>query len=296
MNDKEMKGNTLPVVTASTEKKEVTVIRGAGQRQQRTTYNFDNVLTSFSTQQEVFNQTIEPVIGDVLSGFECTMFAYGQTGTGKTHTMEGDFMNEDNRGVIPRAAQALFERLSNEAYIDYTVKASYLEIYNEDLADLLVQHGQDVKLQIVEDTRQRGKGIFVQNLSETAITEAADVLTLMQRAQERRKVGETKMNKHSSRSHCLFTITVTSKKRVNKEGDVMECSGKLHLVDLAGSECAKTAGMEDPKKERERKNINQSLLTLGRVISALREGNVQRIPYRDSKLTRLLQVALSKLC
>eukprot|EP00961_Rhodomonas_salina_P000450 6087-Rhodomonas_salina.1 len=142
MNEKEQKGNTLPVVTASTEKKEVTVIRGSGQRQQRTTFNFDNVLTSFSTQEEVFSQTIEPVLDDVLTGYECTMFAYGQTGTGKTHTMEGDFMSEDNRGVIPRAAQAIFERLSNENFIEHTVKASYLEIYNEDLADLLVAHGQ----------------------------------------------------------------------------------------------------------------------------------------------------------
>ena len=90
LNERELKGNTLPVVTASTEKKEVTVIKGSGTRQQRTTYNFDNVLTSFSTQSDVFSQTIAPVLNDVLGGFECTMFAYGQTGTGKTHTMEGN--------------------------------------------------------------------------------------------------------------------------------------------------------------------------------------------------------------
>ncbi|EKX52236.1 hypothetical protein GUITHDRAFT_65383, partial [Guillardia theta CCMP2712] len=296
MNDKEQKGNTLPVVTASTEKKEVTVIRGAGNRQQRTTYNFDDVLTSFSTQQEVFDTTIAPNILDVLEGFECTMFAYGQTGTGKTHTMEGDLSSENNRGVIPRAAHAIFERLKTEQYVESSVSASYLEIYNEELADLLVDDGKDVKLQICEDTRPRGKGIFVHNLSETIVTSAEDVLRLMQKAQERRRVGETKMNKQSSRSHCLFTLKVHSRKKVDDSGSIMECTGKLHLVDLAGSECAKTAGSENAQKERERKNINQSLLTLGRVISALREGHVQRIPYRDSKLTRLLQESLGGKC
>lgn len=103
---------------------------------------------------------------------------------------------------------------------------------------------------------------------QATVKTPADVLGLMQRAQLRRQVGETKMNKQSSRSHCLFTLKVHSKKVVAADGSVMECTGKLHLVDLAGSECAKTAGTDkvDPAKERERKNINQSLLTLGRVI------------------------------
>ena len=176
--------------------------------------------------------------------------------------------------------------------MEHEVRASYLEIYNEELADLLVDAGHDVKLQVVEDTRPKGKGVFVQNLSERMVASTDEVLRLMQHAQERRRVAETKMNKASSRSHCLFTLSVYSKKVIDSSGAVLECTGKLHLVDLAGSECAKTAGNESQVKERERRNINQSLLTLGRVISALREGNVQRIPYRDSKLTRLLQESL----
>lgn len=153
--------------------------------------------------------------------------------------------------------------------------------------------------QIVEDVARDGKkskGLYVQNLSEKVVETAEDVHNLMKLAQERRKIGETKMNKASSRSHCLFTLKVHAKKIVDSSGAVMECMGKLHMVDLAGSECAKTAGQEDPKLERERKNINQSLLTLGRVISALREKNNMRIPYRDSKLTRLLQESLGGRC
>jgi hypothetical protein len=154
-------------------------------------------------------------------------------------------------------------------------------------------------VQIVEDVPRDGKkskGLFVQNLSEKVVETAEDVHNLMKLAQERRRIGETKMNKASSRSHCLFTLKVHAKKIVDSTGAVMECMGKLHMVDLAGSECAKTAGQEDPKLERERKNINQSLLTLGRVISALREKNNMRIPYRDSKLTRLLQESLGGRC
>ena len=168
LSEREKKGNTLPVVTASTEKKEIVVIRGAGNRQQRTTYNFDNVLGTQSSQEEVFQQTIQPVIPDVLGGFECTMFAYGQTGTGKTHTMEGTLNDPELQGVIPRAAEAIFESLGDGRYRDSEVTASYLEIYNEELADLLVEEGREMKLQICEDTKPRGKGLFVQNLSEVS--------------------------------------------------------------------------------------------------------------------------------
>jgi kinesin family protein 11 len=116
----------------------------------------------------VFQQTIQPVIPDVLGGFECTMFAYGQTGTGKTHTMEGDLNSEEQQGVIPRAAQAIFDLLADPKYRDSEVTASYLEIYNEELSDLLVDDStkHEVKLQICEDNKPRGKGLFVQNLSE----------------------------------------------------------------------------------------------------------------------------------
>lgn len=157
------------------------------------------------------------------------------------------------------------------------------------------------KLSLVEDRgepKRRGRGVFVHNLSDHEVGCASDVLGLISHAQERRRVGETKMNKHSSRSHCVFTLTVTTHE-FTSDGCTMECMGKLHLVDLAGSECAKSAGSgANDARERERKNINQSLLTLGRVISTLREAGKDgaRIPYRDSKLTRLLQESLGGRC
>ena len=316
MSERELKGNALPVVTASTEKKEVTVIKGSGARTLRSTFAFDDVFTSFSTQKEVFDQTLAPVIGDVLQGYESTVFAYGQTGTGKTHTMEGDLSVAEERGVIPRAAFDVFRRLrADDSYVETDVRASFLEIYNEELCDLLVDcdfedvalvKAKSKELRLVEDpgsNKKKGKGVFVMGLTEERVSGPEDVLSLMARASDRRKVGETKMNKQSSRSHCVFTMSVRTRKAL-PDGSHMECAGKLHMVDLAGSECAKAAGGPsgsdlDVSRERERKNINQSLLTLGRVITLLKNGGKakgERIPYRDSKLTRLLQESLGGRC
>jgi kinesin family protein 11 len=153
MSQRELKGNTLPVVTASTDKKEVTVIKGTGARTLRNTYGFDNVFTSFSTQKEVFDSTLAPVISDVLGGYESTVFAYGQTGTGKTHTMEGDINSSENRGVIPRAAFDVFRRLADDSYVESKVTASFLEIYNEELGDLLC----DVDLNDLTALQQKQK-------------------------------------------------------------------------------------------------------------------------------------------
>ena len=224
MSERELKGNTLPVVTASTEKKEICVIKGAGARTLRNTFAFDNVFTSFSTQREVFEQTLAPVIGDVLSGYESTVFAYGQTGTGKTHTMEGVITDAELRGVIPRAAFDVFRRLSDDSYVEHAVSASFLEIYNEEMCDLLLDCDLDdvatVKarskdLRLVEDpSKKKGRGVFVMNLTEEPVNSPEDVLALMQRAAARRQVGETKMNKQSSRSHCVFTMNVSSKRRL----------------------------------------------------------------------------------
>jgi hypothetical protein len=185
---------------------------------------------------------------------------------------------------------AIFDRLADEKIIESSVFVSYLEIYNEELCDLLLPDGvKGAKLMVAEN---KERGTHCHNLSEEQVDNAEHLLEKLAAAQQRRIVGETKMNKQSSRSHCLFTLTVRSKEATS-DGMVMERTGKLHMCDLAGSECAKTAATasEAASRERERKNINQSLLTLGRVIGALREG-AGRVPYRDSKLTRLLQESL----
>jgi hypothetical protein len=150
LNEKEKKHGTLPVISASTNDKTVTVIKGTGSRQARSSFSFDNVFTAFSTQNEVFDATLKPVIKDVMRGYESTVFAYGQTGTGKTHTMEGDLSNEAEHGIIPRSAKAIFETLKSPDYQAYSVTCSYLEIYNEELCDLLVDSNSQTKLDIME--------------------------------------------------------------------------------------------------------------------------------------------------
>ena len=227
--------------------------------------------------------------------------------------MEGDTNSEDHQGVIPRALKDIFERLEDGNYQEHSVKVTYLEIYNEELCDLLWDSDGAVptagrkmsgKLTIVEDKKKNGRGTYCHGLREVQVTSVEDVLQILTEAQQKRQVAETRMNKQSSRSHCLFSVvihTVAVSCAVGDErGLVFDRTGRLHLCDLAGSECAKAAGGEG-SLDRERKNINQSLLTLGRVITTLQGPNAQnqRIPYRDSKLTRILQEALggrSKTC
>ena len=285
-NEKEMKAASPPVVQVQSQDNSVTVVKGSGKTQQRHVFAFDHVFGTYATQKDIFEQTLAPIVDDVMSGVESTVFAYGQTGTGKTYTMEGEINSEDHKGVIPRAVEAIFRRLDNKKYLRSDVAVSFLEIYNEDLTDLL---SNETRLSIC--TNGEGK-VVCKGLSQQPIATSTEVLRVLKQAQQRRQTGETNMNKQSSRSHCLFTLQVRSVERV---GDCdLERTGKLHLVDLAGSECAKATGATGSRL-RESQNINQSLLTLGRVISALREKS-PRIPYRDSKLTRLLSEALGGAC
>lgn len=309
MNEREKKAGTIPAVTASTERKEVAVVRtlAGGTRQVRSTFHVDDVLSSFSTQDEVFQATLEPLVSQVLAGFEATAFAYGQTGTGKTYTMEGELASEDGRGLVPRAAAAVLDRLRSGEFTEHSITVSYLEIYNEELSDLLAPPHHQPKLDLKDIGS--GKGVVCIGLSEVPVSSLQEILDYINKAQERRRIAETRLNARSSRSHCIFTMKVRCRRTV-AVGE-FENVGKLHLVDLAGSECAKKAAIAEnestpppaskpghqgiAEEERERRSINQSLLTLGRVIAALRD-NSGRVPYRDSKLTRLLQDALGGKC
>lgn len=314
LNDREKKHGTLPVISASTSDKTVTVIKGSGARQVKSSYKFDSIFTSFSTQEDVFEATLQPIIRDVLNGYESTVFAYGQTGTGKTHTMEGDLSDVQQHGVIPRSAAAIFDALGkNPNYVSSDVYCSLLEIYNEELSDLLVDRSSKRWNSLAKDktagtklTIMEGEnGPFCRGLTETKVTTAEELLALMQKAHQQRHTGETEMNKESSRSHCIFTLRVKAKRQL-ADGSILEVGGKLHCVDLAGSECAKAcgnAGQQQATRERERMNINRSLLTLGRVVKLLKERSEKpssfssvRIPYRDSKLTRILQESLGGRC
>ncbi|KAI8377144.1 kinesin motor domain-containing protein [Choanephora cucurbitarum] len=251
-------------------------------------YTFDRVFKEEASQQEVYQNVAEPILEDVLKGYSCTIFAYGQTGTGKTYTMEGDLGQTDkttaasNAGVIPRTIYNLFRMLDNrEAY----VTVSMLELYNEELRDLLSAENDSTEVKILDN----GSSVIVKGVKDHPITSAANGLEIMKRGVKKRMTAATNCNEKSSRSHCIFTITVNQTfKRTT--GEEMILTGKLNLVDLAGSENSRTSGSEHIRA-REAANINRSLLTLGRVINCLVD-QTQHIPYRESKLTRLLKDSL----
>ncbi|KAG7309476.1 hypothetical protein JYU34_005444 [Plutella xylostella] len=276
------------------------VVRQSQQTSLTKKFTFDRAFGPHAKQVEVYQDVVSPLIEEVLAGYNCTVFAYGQTGTGKTHTMVGEqtgdadgttWQNDPLAGIIPRALSELFDelRLSNT---EYTVRVSYLELYNEELFDLLSPSEDNSKLRIYEDVTRKGSNI-VNGLEEITVYNKNEVYKIMSQGQERKRVASTLMNSQSSRSHTVFTIVVHMKEN-SPEGEELVKIGKLNLVDLAGSENISKAGSDNPaKKERAREcvNINQSLLTLGRVITALVERH-PHIPYRESKLTRILQESL----
>lgn len=220
----------------------------------------------------------------MLSGYNCTAFAYGQTGTGKTYTMSGDMAEEfgllaDNAGIIPRTLYTVFEKLKET---DSTVKCSFIELYNEDLRDLL-SDDSGTKLQLFENERKGANGsILVKGIQATYIGSPSAGIKLLEMGSLKRQVAATNCNDLSSRSHTIFTINVLTK---TSEGCVI--SGKLNLVDLAGSENIQRSGAEN-KRAVEAGQINKSLLTLGRVINALVD-KTSHVPYRYfiSVLTRI---------
>ncbi|KAA8894875.1 P-loop containing nucleoside triphosphate hydrolase protein [Sphaerosporella brunnea] len=253
-------------------------------------YTFDRTFGPEADQQRIYDHVVAPLLNEVLDGYNCTIFAYGQTGTGKTYTMTGDMSDNfgsyaDFAGIIPRVLYKLFERFG-KVDGDRSVKCSFIELYNEELRDLLsVEDTQKVKI----FDAANGKGVVVQGMEETYIMSAAQGVKLLQTGSDKRQVAATKCNDLSSRSHTVFTITISAK-LIAEDGEVLVRTGKLNLVDLAGSENIGRSGAEN-KRAREAGMINQSLLTLGRVINALVDKS-SHIPYRESKLTRLLQDSL----
>ncbi|XP_046972353.1 kinesin-like protein Klp61F [Vanessa cardui] len=274
------------------------VVRQSQQSMHTKRFTFDRAFPPLSKQVEIYQEVVSPLIEEVLAGYNCTVFAYGQTGTGKTHTMVGEaaadettWQSDPLAGIIPRALSQIFDelRISNT---EYTVRVSYLELYNEELFDLLSTSEDNSKLRIYEDVTRKGANI-VNGLEEITVYNKNEVYKIMAQGQERKRVASTLMNAQSSRSHTVFTIVIHMKEN-SPEGEELVKIGKLNLVDLAGSENISKAGSDNPaKRERAREcvNINQSLLTLGRVITALVERH-PHIPYRESKLTRILQESL----
>ena len=244
------------------------------------TFQFDYVYPMDTTQREIYDQVAFPIVDSIFQGYNGTIFAYGQTGCGKTYTMMGVVDNPELKGIIPNAFSHIFGFIKTEGESKkFLVRCSFVEIYNEEVRDLLVNSNQ--KLAIKEDPK---KGTFVKDLTYVTLKDTEDIQKCLDRGNKNRHVGATSMNDQSSRSHSLFTVYL----EIEENGKIR--SGKLNLVDLAGSErVGKTNATGQTFDEG--KKINLSLTALGSVIDAL-SFNKKYIPYKDSKLTRLLADSL----
>ncbi|KAK3146070.1 hypothetical protein QOZ80_3BG0261250 [Eleusine coracana subsp. coracana] len=261
-------------------------------------FTFDLVADEHVTQENMFKVAGVPMVDNCIAGYNSCMFAYGQTGSGKTHTMLGDIENGTRRnnvncGMTPRVFEHLFSRIQKEREIRkeeklrFTCKCSFLEIYNEQILDLLNPNA--VNLHIREDAK---KGVHVENLTEHEVSNAREAMQQLIEGAANRKVAATNMNRASSRSHSVFTCLIESK--WESQGINHHRFSRLNLVDLAGSERQKSSGAEG-ERLKEATNINKSLSTLGLVITnliAVSNKKSHHVPYRDSKLTFLLQDSL----
>ncbi|XP_071731361.1 kinesin-like protein KIN-7E, chloroplastic [Rutidosis leptorrhynchoides] len=244
-------------------------------------YGFDRVFGPATTTRHVYDVAARHVINGSMEGINGTVFAYGVTSSGKTHTMHGE---QKSPGIIPLAVKDVFGIIQETPGREFLLRVSYLEIYNEVINDLLNPTGQNLRI------REDNQGTYVEGIKEEVVLSPAHALSLIASGEAHRHVGSNNFNLLSSRSHTIFTLMIESSPcGENQEEDVT--LSQLHLIDLAGSESSKTetTGM----RRKEGSYINKSLLTLGTVISKLTDGKSAHIPYRDSKLTRLLQSSLS---
>ncbi|KAH9695751.1 kinesin-like protein KIN-12D [Citrus sinensis] len=237
--------------------------------QPETRFTFDHVACETVDQEMLFRMAGLPMVENCLSGYNSCMFAYGQTGSGKTYTMLGDIEDLEvrpspHRGMTPRIFEFLFARIQAEEEsrrdekLKYNCKCSFLEIYNEQITDLL--DPSSTNLQLREDVK---KGVYVENLSEIEVRTVGDILKLLTQGSLNRKVAATNMNRESSRSHSVFTCVIESK--WEKDSTTNLRFARLNLVDLAGSERQKTSGAEG-ERLKEAANINKSLSTLGFIL------------------------------
>uniref|UniRef100_A0A5B7A4Y4 Kinesin motor domain-containing protein n=1 Tax=Davidia involucrata TaxID=16924 RepID=A0A5B7A4Y4_DAVIN len=298
LSENEMRLLTPVVITCNENRREVFANQNIANKQIDRTFVFDKVFGPTSQQKDLYDQAVSPIVFEVLEGYNCTIFAYGQTGTGKTYTMEGGARKKNGEfpsdaGVIPRAVRQIFDILESQC-AEYSMKVTFLELYNEEITDLLAPEESS---KFIDDKSKKpialmedGKGgVFVRGLEEEIVCTANEIYKILEKGSAKRRTAETLLNKQSSRSHSIFSITIHIKE-CTPEGEEMIKCGKLNLVDLAGSENISRSGAREGRA-REAGEINKSLLTLGRVINTLVEHS-GHVPYRDSKLTRLLRDSL----
>ncbi|KAI9128506.1 hypothetical protein K1719_001499, partial [Acacia pycnantha] len=245
-----------------------------------TAYAFDRVFGPHSTSDEVYDVAAKPVVKAAMEGVNGTVFAYGVTSSGKTYTMHGD---QNCPGIIPLAIKDVFSSIQDTPGREFLLRVSYLEIYNEVINDLLDPTGQNLRV------REDAQGTYVEGIKEEVVLSPGHALSFIAAGEEHRHVGSNNFNLLSSRSHTIFTLMIESSAHGEDYDGVI--FSQLNLIDLAGSESSKTETTGLRRKEGS--YINKSLLTLGTVIGKLSEGKASHVPYRDSKLTRLLQSSLS---
>nr|XP_046266274.1 centromere-associated protein E isoform X4 [Scatophagus argus] len=253
-------------------------------------FSFDRVFTAEETTSQLYQDIAKPLVVSSVEGYNGTIFAYGQTSSGKTFTMMG---GDHIPGVIPLAVEDVFQTIKNCPKKEFLLRVSYMEIYNETVTDLLVDSWKRKPLEVRETIN---KNIYVADLTEELVTSPAQALAWIRKGEKNRHYGKTKMNQRSSRSHTIFRMILESRERSdpasgeNADGAIIV--SHLNLVDLAGSERASQTGAEGTRF-KEGCNINRSLFTLGQVIKKLTdEGQKGFTNYRDSKLTRILQNSL----
>ncbi|XP_060724805.1 kinesin heavy chain-like isoform X2 [Tachysurus vachellii] len=250
-------------------------------------YVFDQVFPPNTTQEQVYESCAKDTVRDVLDGYNGTIFTYGQTSSGKTHTMEGRLHDPQMMGIIPRIAHDIFDHIySIQENLEFHIKVSYFEIYLEKIRDLL-----DVSKTNLGVHENKNRVPYVKGCTERFVSSPEEMMEVIDDGKANRHVAVTNMNEHSSRSHSIFLINI----KQEHLDTAHKLTGKLYLVDLAGSEKVSKTGAAGTVLD-EARMINKSLSALGNVISALAEGTKTHVPYRDSKMTRILQDSLGGNC
>ncbi|XP_045473504.1 kinesin-like protein KIF3A [Harmonia axyridis] len=283
LNENESLGNAKGTIEINKEEGTI-LLNNSEYREFEKLFRFHQVFPEESSQMEIYHTVAAPIVDTVLKGYNGTIFAYGQTGSGKTYTMVGEHSPKELQGIIPHSFSQIFTQIASSVeQKSFVVTATFLEIYNEEIRDLLSVNTN--KKLVIHDHKTHGS--FVKNLSGFTVNSIEELKKLFIRGNKNRTTKSNTVNVSSSRSHAIFTIMIESK---NHKSNVTTF-GKLNFVDLAGSErLSRTKVTGDMLKEAS--HINLSLSVLGNVISSLVDGKSSHIPYRNSKLTRLLQDSL----
>lgn len=243
-------------------------------------FEFDKVFLDIG-QEDLFNIVAKPIVDDAVLGFNGTILAYGQTASGKTYAITGsDIFDPNTMGIIPRMISTVFDHIdASDNNLEFELKVSYCELYLEKILDLTDSNKKSLKIR-----ENKNSGFYIDGLSEYSVSSDFEVFELLRLGTETRHIMSTKMNARSSRSHTIFTLSICVKNLLDQSSRL----GKLNFVDLAGSERVSKTGAEGLRL-KELKNINKSLNALTSVINSLTDPKSQHTPYRDSKLTKLLQ-------